>query len=200
MVVTIPPSPNAVQNMDGIQTRVMSKLEHKFLDARKIDKEYGYIVDEKKSGVFLKSAGERVDPIFSKGEVEGAEDEYIMIFAPVKNRQDCILEIGDDIKIPLIGSGTATLEKQSEDSEKQIIDEVLAKNGYTAEPLSHDEMKEIDLYLKKYQSEFSIDRTVIGKLKNHENSKMIEVSISQTSDILTEIQAEKLEKKMGYLS
>lgn len=123
-----------------------------------------------------------------------------MIFAPVKNRQDCILEIGEDIKILLIGSGTATLEKQSEDSEKQIIDEVLAKNGYTAEPLSHDEMKEIDLYLKKYQSEFSIDRTVIGKLKNHENSKMIEVSISQTSDILTEIQAEKLEKKMGYLS
>jgi len=58
VVVTIPPSPNAVQNMDGIQTRVMSKLEHKFLDARKIDKEYGYIVDEKKSGVFLKSAVE----------------------------------------------------------------------------------------------------------------------------------------------
>jgi hypothetical protein len=194
VVVTIPPNPNAVQNMDGIQTRVMSKLEHKFLDARKIDKEYGYIVDEKKSGVFLKSAGERVDPIFSKGEVEGAEDEYIMIFAPVKNRQDCILEIGDDIKIPLIGSGTATLEKQSEDSEKQIIDEVLAENGYTAEPLSHDEMKEIDLYLKKYQSEFSIDRTVIGKLKNHENSKMIEVSISQSSDILTEIQAENPEE------
>jgi len=117
-----------------------------------------------------------------------------MIFAPVKNRQDCILEIGDDIKIPLIGSGTATLEKQSEDSEKQIIDEVLAENGYIAEPLSHDEMKEIDLYLKKYQSEFSIDRTVIGKLKNHENSKIIEVSISQTSDILTEIQAENPEE------
>ena len=189
VVVTLPPNSNAVLDMDGIPTRVMSKLEHKFLDARKIDKEYGYIVDEKKSGVFLKSAGERVDPIFSKGEVEGAEDEYIMIFAPVKDRQDCILEIGDSIKIPLIGSGTATLEKQSEDSEKQIIDAVLAENGYTAEPLSQDEMNQMELYLKKYPPEFSIDRTVIGKLKNHENSKVIEVSISQTSDTLTEIQA-----------
>lgn len=85
----------------GMQYRVMSKLEHKFLHARKIDKEYGYIVDNKKSGVFLKSAGEKVDPIFSKGEVEGAEDEYIMVFAPVKDQKDCILEVGDDIKIPL---------------------------------------------------------------------------------------------------
>ncbi|AYV68678.1 hypothetical protein C2I06_18325 [Niallia circulans] len=189
VVVIIPPNPDAVQDKDGSTARVMSKLEHKFLDARKIDKEYGYIVDKQKSGVFLKSAGERVDPIFSKGEVEGTEDEYIMIFAPVKNPQDCILEIGDDIKIPLIGSGTATIEKQSENSEKQIIDAVLAENGYAAEPLSHDEMKEMDLYLKKYQSEFPIDRTAIGKLKGHENSKLIEVAISQTSEILTEIQA-----------
>jgi hypothetical protein len=85
----------------GMQYRLVSKLEHKFLHARKIDKEDGYIVDNKKSGVFLKSAGEKVDPIFSKGEVEGAEDEYIMVFAPVKDRKNCILEVGDDIKIPL---------------------------------------------------------------------------------------------------
>lgn len=85
----------------GKQYRVMSKLEHKYLNARKFDKEYGYIVDDKKSGVFLKSAGKKVDPVFSKGEVEGADDEYIMIFAPVMDRQDSILEVGDDIKIPL---------------------------------------------------------------------------------------------------
>ncbi len=54
-----------------------------------------------KSGVFLKSTGEKVVPIFSKGEVAGEDDEYLMIFAPIKNRQDCILEIGDDVKIPL---------------------------------------------------------------------------------------------------
>ncbi len=85
----------------GMQYRVMSKLEQQFLNARKIDKEYGYIVDDQKSGVFLKSAGEKVNPVFSKGEVEGAEDEYIMIFAPVEDRQDCILEIGGDIKVPI---------------------------------------------------------------------------------------------------
>ncbi|MCD1163855.1 hypothetical protein [Peribacillus frigoritolerans] len=90
-----------LKDESGMQYRVMSKLEDKFLNARKVDKEYGYIVDDKKSGVFLKSAGEKVDPVFSKGEVEGAEDEYIMIFAPVKDRQDSILEVGDDIKIPL---------------------------------------------------------------------------------------------------
>lgn len=85
----------------GEQYKVMSKLEHQFLNARKVVKEYGYIVNDKKSGVFLKSAGEKVDPVFSKGEVEGADDEYIMIFAPVKDRQDSILEVGDDVKIPL---------------------------------------------------------------------------------------------------
>ncbi|WP_251437209.1 hypothetical protein [Peribacillus simplex] len=76
-------------------------MEHKFLYSRKSDKEYCYHVDNKKSGVFLKSADEKVVPIFSKGEVESAKDEYIMIFAPVKDRQDCILEVGNDIKIPL---------------------------------------------------------------------------------------------------
>ncbi|MBB6448008.1 DUF4179 domain-containing protein [Bacillus benzoevorans] len=86
---------------NGIQYEVMSKLEQKLLNARKVDKEYGYIVDDKKSGVFLKSAGERVDPIFSKGEVSGEDDEYVMIFAPVKDRQDCILEVDNDIKIQL---------------------------------------------------------------------------------------------------
>jgi hypothetical protein len=71
-----------------MQYRVMSQLEHKLLNVRKIDENYGYFVEDKKSGVFLKSAGEKVEPIFSKGEVEGEEDEYIMIFAPVKDRQD----------------------------------------------------------------------------------------------------------------
>ncbi|PAK35219.1 DUF4179 domain-containing protein [Peribacillus simplex] len=85
----------------GMKYRVMSKLEHQFLNARRFDKKYGYIVDDKKSGVFLKSAGEKVEPVFSKGEVEGEDDEYIMIFAPVKDRQDCILEVGNEIKIPL---------------------------------------------------------------------------------------------------
>lgn len=86
----------------GMQYRIMSKLENMFLNARKIDKEYGYTVDDKKAGVFLKSAGEKVDPIFSKGEVRGKEDEYIMVFAPVKDKEDCILEVGEQIKIPLI--------------------------------------------------------------------------------------------------
>jgi hypothetical protein len=86
---------------NGSKYRVMSKLEHKLLNARKINKKYGYFVDDKKSGVFLKSAGEKVEPIFNKGEVEGTDDEYIMIFAPVKNRKDCVLEIGNEIKLPL---------------------------------------------------------------------------------------------------
>jgi hypothetical protein len=82
-------------SLNSMQYRVMSQLEHKLLNVRKIDENYGYFVDDKKSGVFLKSAGEKVEPIFSKGEVEGEEDEYIMIFAPVKDRQDCILEVGE---------------------------------------------------------------------------------------------------------
>ncbi|MFF2291162.1 hypothetical protein [Peribacillus butanolivorans] len=101
VVVSTPPDTDPTLGKDGIQARVMSKLEHQFLTARKVDKEYGYIVDDKKSGVFLKSAGEKVDPIFSKGEVEGADDENLMIFAPIKDRKDCILKVGDDIKIPL---------------------------------------------------------------------------------------------------
>lgn len=85
----------------GMKYEIMSKLEHQFLNARKVDKKYGYIVDENKSGIFIKSAGEKVEPIFSKGEVKGEDDEYLMIFAPVKDNQDCILEVGDDIKVPL---------------------------------------------------------------------------------------------------
>lgn len=173
-------------DQSGMQYKIMSKLEHKLLNARKIDEKYGYIVNDKKSGVFLKSAGEKVEPIFSKGEVEGAEDEYIMIFAPVKDQQDCILEVGDDIKIPLTGSGT--IVEQAASSEKPNYDPLLAENGFTAEPLSDDEMKEMDVYLEKYPKEFSIDRTVIGKVKNDENSKVIEVTI-QRSGILSEIQA-----------
>lgn len=86
---------------NGEKYHVMSKLEHQFLHARTFNKKYGYIVDKKKSGVFLRSAGKRVDPIFSKGEVQGADDEYIMFFAPVKDRKKCVLEVGEDIKIPL---------------------------------------------------------------------------------------------------
>ncbi|SFB11752.1 MULTISPECIES: DUF4179 domain-containing protein [unclassified Bacillus (in: firmicutes)] len=90
-----------LKDENGMEYKVRSKLESQYMNARMIDKQKGYIVDEKKSGVFLKSAGEKVEPIFNKGEVEGEMDEYLMIFAPVKNKADCMLEIGDDIKIPL---------------------------------------------------------------------------------------------------
>ncbi|MGM7702802.1 hypothetical protein ACSVDE_13820 [Pseudalkalibacillus sp. Hm43] len=86
---------------NGVQYEVKSKLEHQYLNARKIDKEFGYIVNENKSGVFLRSAGEKVIPIFSKGEVQGEDDEFIMVFAPVKERKDTVLLVGDEIKIPL---------------------------------------------------------------------------------------------------
>ncbi|PET68899.1 hypothetical protein CN514_09270 [Bacillus sp. AFS001701] len=85
----------------GMKYRVMSKLEEQYLNARKIDKELGYTVNNKKSGIFLKSAGKKVVPIFSKGEVEGEDDEYVMFFAPVNDRRDCTLEIGNEIMIPL---------------------------------------------------------------------------------------------------
>jgi hypothetical protein len=49
----------------------------------------------------LKSDGKYVDPIYSKGEVDGADDEYLMFYAPVKDHQNLVLEVGDDIKIPL---------------------------------------------------------------------------------------------------
>jgi hypothetical protein len=86
---------------DGIKYHTMSHLEKQFLNARNISKDSGYTFNDKKSGVYLISGGKKVVPIFSKGEVEGGNDEYIMFFAPVKNR-DCILVVGDHIRIPLI--------------------------------------------------------------------------------------------------
>lgn len=80
---------------------VLSQLEHQFLNARKFEKGTGYTVVPEKSGVFLESAGKRINPIFSKGEIPSGEDEYIMVFEPVPDRKDCILEVGEDIKIPL---------------------------------------------------------------------------------------------------
>lgn len=86
---------------DGMKYRVVHELQRQYLNSKKFQKGYGYIVDENKSGVFLKSAGEQVEPIFNKDEVEGEENEYIMTFAPVKDRTDCVLEVGDDLKIEL---------------------------------------------------------------------------------------------------
>ncbi|WLR55864.1 DUF4179 domain-containing protein [Mesobacillus subterraneus] len=86
---------------NGMTYRVMSQLEHQYLNARKIDKERGYYVDYTKPGVFLTSAGKKADPIFSKGEVESGKDEYIMSFAPVKDRDNCVLEVGKDLTITL---------------------------------------------------------------------------------------------------
>jgi Domain of unknown function (DUF4179) len=86
---------------NGMKYKVMSKLEKKLLNARRFDKKHGYTVNEKKSGVFLRSAGDKVAPIFSKGEVQGADDEYIMIFEPVSDQNNTILEIGNELKIPL---------------------------------------------------------------------------------------------------
>lgn len=87
---------------DGMKYEVMSELEKQFLNAREISDEYGYTFNEEKSGVYLKSGGEQVVPIYSKGEVRAGEDEYVMTFAPVKDRQDSILVVGEDIKIPLV--------------------------------------------------------------------------------------------------
>lgn len=86
---------------NGEKFDVMSKLENQLLNARKFEKGKGYFVDSKKSGVFLKSAGEKIEPIFNKNEIPGPLGEYAMVFAPVKDTQDCVLEVGDDIKIPL---------------------------------------------------------------------------------------------------
>lgn len=86
---------------NGMKYKVMSKLESQYLNARKYDKEYGYVVDETKTGIFLLSAGKKIEPIYSKGEVQGEEDEYIMTFAPVKDQQDCVLEIEGNINISL---------------------------------------------------------------------------------------------------
>lgn len=91
----------AIREANGTVYQVKSKLELQLLNARKIDKKYGYTVDEGKQGVFLKSAGEKVNPIFSKGEVVDDPDEYIMIFGPVKDRSNVLLEVSKEINVPL---------------------------------------------------------------------------------------------------
>lgn len=90
-----------LKHEDGSEYRIMSKLENQYMNARIHDKEFGYRVDYNKTGVFLAFAGEYADPIYSKAEVEGGKDEYIMTFAPVKDRKKCVLEIGEELKIPL---------------------------------------------------------------------------------------------------
>ncbi|WP_034756719.1 DUF4179 domain-containing protein [Rossellomorea vietnamensis] len=177
---------------DGMEYDVMSKLERQFLHARKNSKEYGYSVNEKKSGVFIKSEGKKVEPIFSKGEVDGDKDEYIMTFAPVKSQKDCILEVGDAVDIPLTKSGKV-IQKKVED-EKSEIEALLAEYGYTLVPLSKEEEKEVNQYLEAFPKELSIKRIAIGKLKGHENSKILEVSISERSGVLSSTEASTSEE------
>ncbi|MEI2666259.1 hypothetical protein [Rossellomorea sp. LJF3] len=177
---------------DGIEYDVMSKLERQFLHARKNSEEYGYSVNEKKSGVFIKSEGKKVEPIFSKGEVDGEKDEYIMTFAPVKSQKDCILEVGDAVDIPLTKSGKV-IQKKVED-EKSEIEALLAEYGYTLVPLSKEEEKEINQYLEAFPKELSIKRKAIGKLKGHENSKILEVSISERSGVISRSEASTSEE------
>lgn len=86
---------------EGNQFDYMSKLEHQFLNAREFGENTGYTVAEGKSGVFLNSAGVRVDPNFSKHESEKELGELILVFAPVEDRTNTVLEIGEELKIPL---------------------------------------------------------------------------------------------------
>lgn len=86
---------------NGEKYDVMSKLENQLLHARIWKKNAGYSVDESKTGVFLKSGSEKVAPIFNKNEVPGPLGEYIMVFGPVTDRTNCVLEVADEIKIPL---------------------------------------------------------------------------------------------------
>ncbi|KAA0549819.1 DUF4179 domain-containing protein [Bacillus sp. BGMRC 2118] len=83
---------------DGVEYDVFSQLQLQFLNARRFDKEKGYTVDYNKSGVFLNSAGTMADPIFSKAD--GPPDQYVLYFAPVKDRHNCVLQVGD-LKINL---------------------------------------------------------------------------------------------------
>ncbi len=85
---------------NGVPYDVFSKLQLHFLNARKTDKGKGYTVDYNKSGVFLNSAGKMADPIFSKAEADGPRDQYVLYFSPVKDRQNCVLQVGD-LKINL---------------------------------------------------------------------------------------------------
>ncbi|WP_456276877.1 DUF4179 domain-containing protein [Bacillus sp. AK128] len=90
-----------IEENTGEKFDVMSKLENQFLNARKFEKGYGYFVDESKSGVFLIAGGEKIEPIFNKNELPGPLGEYVLVFAPVKDSQGTILEVGDDLKIPI---------------------------------------------------------------------------------------------------
>ncbi|MCF6138838.1 hypothetical protein [Pseudalkalibacillus berkeleyi] len=89
-------------DQDGNQYQTKSKLEHQFLNARQINQGSGYTVAEGKSGVFLDASGERIVPNFSKGEIESKLGVFIMVFAPVKDRSNVVLEVGEDMEIPLI--------------------------------------------------------------------------------------------------
>ncbi|MBR8644616.1 hypothetical protein KEH51_09105 [[Brevibacterium] frigoritolerans] len=73
--------------------KVLSNLEHKLLNARKHDKNTVIVLSIKKSGVFLKSAGEKVEPIFSKAEVAGEDDEYVMILLRLKISKTACLKL-----------------------------------------------------------------------------------------------------------
>lgn len=90
-----------VDEHTGEEYDVMSKLENHFLNARKFEKGFGYYVDESKSGVFLNVAGEKIEPIFNKNELPGPLGEYVLVYAPVKNQKDAVLEVGDDLTISL---------------------------------------------------------------------------------------------------
>lgn len=91
-----------VKNEDGDVYHMMSKLQSQYLHPRETRKTYGYTVNYKKSGVYLISAGQKADPIYSKGEIVGPEGELVLTYAPVKDPHDCLLEIENDTKIPLM--------------------------------------------------------------------------------------------------
>ncbi|MBM7662734.1 hypothetical protein JOC85_003544 [Bacillus mesophilus] len=90
-----------IEERSGEKFDVMSKLEEQFLNAKKFEKGYGHIVDESKSGVFLRASGEKIEPIFNKNELPGPLGEYVMVFAPVKDSKNTMLEVGEDLKILL---------------------------------------------------------------------------------------------------
>ncbi|ALX49473.1 DUF4179 domain-containing protein [Lentibacillus amyloliquefaciens] len=99
-VVVTGPNIQIYTDESGRQYEKRSKLEEQFLNPREPGEEYGYKANKKKTGVFLRSAGKKVVPIYSKEEVHD-EDNYVMVFAPVMDRQNVLLEVGKDIEIPL---------------------------------------------------------------------------------------------------
>lgn len=84
----------------GMKYEKRSKLEKLFMKPRRSGKEYGYRANKKKTGVFLRVAGKKVVPVYSKEEIHDS-DNYMMVFAPIKDRQSCMLVVSEDIKIPL---------------------------------------------------------------------------------------------------